>query len=204
METRWLTNFLAVGAVLLLVGCTQGLVPAAEPDGPAVSSRAAAWSSAPVHSVTGNGHVITGDGPIGQATWFWSFTAREYADGTYGGRVSLSDHSFEVKGHFPVVYLNVDDSDPTSKRALIVDYGEIPADWGGGFWYMAYVVTDNGEGRKDPSDVHTWGAMLADTPENSQYVAQLLAATPDGFFGLFGGSELGWTLTVDMGNIQVR
>jgi hypothetical protein len=199
---------LMASVAFVMLGCSDKSGPVEVPTDQALSSQTSSGSLAKggmvVHSATGSGHVITGIGTRGGATWFFTFSALQHADGSFGGRVNINDHSFHAVGNYPVVYLNVQ-----GNRALIVDYGEWPASWGGGFYYMAYVVTDNGEGSNAPPDQHSWGiALSASNPNEQPYISRLLSTTPEGFFAI--GGELGWgteqenTLTIDMGNTQVR
>jgi hypothetical protein len=204
MKTLWFVLLLIACMAFLLMGCSDKSALITGPTDQATTEQNAAGALAKagpvVHSATGSGHTITGTGSAGHATWFFAFSAHQYADGSFGGRVNINDHSFQVKGNFPVVYMNVD-----GNRALIVDYGTLPIEYGGGTWYMAYVVVDNGEGRNAPPDQHSWGLMLQ---EGDPAVSRLLSTTPDGFFDLiadFGlGTEEEWILTLDMGNTQVR
>jgi hypothetical protein len=191
---------------ILLYGCADTSAPVAGPTDQAVQGATSpinlAKSRSVVHSATGSAHTILGIGAKGGATWFFSFAALQYADGGFGGRVNISDHYNQAMGNFPVVYLNVD----ANKRALIVDYGPFPPEWGGGYWYMAYVVEDNSV--RERPDRHYWGLAIPDIPEMQSYISQLLNTTPDGFFPIMaefgGGTQQDNLLTVDMGNTQVR
>jgi hypothetical protein len=197
---------LMASMAFVLLGCSDTTGPVATSTEQALSTGALPLSLGKggpvVHSATGSAHTILGIGARGGATWFFTFSAHQYADGSFGGRVNISDHYNQAKGNFPVVYLNVDNS----KRALIVDYGPFPPEWGGGYWYMAYVVEDNSV--REKPDQHYWGLAIPDIEEMQPYISQLLSSTPEGFFTImaeFGnGTQQELLLTVDMGNTQVR
>jgi hypothetical protein len=206
MKTLSCVLLLMASLAFVMLGCSDDLAPIAAPNEQALSTAASSNGLAKggpvVHSATGSAHTILGIGARGGASWFFSFSALQYADGSFGGRVNISDHYNQAKGNFPVVYLNVDNN----KRALIVDYGPFPPEWGGGYWYMAYVVEDNSV--REKPDQHYWGLALPDIEEMQPYISQLLSTTPEGFFAILaelgGGTQQENLLTVDMGNTQVR
>jgi len=197
-------------ALLVLGGCADVLVTDAECAGGDVLPRSASGAKAVLHSAEGSAHAVTWYGPKGQATWNYMFNAREYADGTFGGHFTQIQKYTDIWENHPILYLNVDDSDPLSRRALIVTYFELP-EWfmGGGMAYLAYLVTDNGEGAKASPDTFSGGLPLqVSNPAMAPHIERLLHGTPDDFGGVIEelgwGSESGFTIVVEAGNVQVR
>ena len=156
----------------------------------AVAAAAVAVLATPViaggvaNSATGSGH-LTADG--GYRTF--SFSAREYADGSVKGQAQLNNRGQERRIHFTVDCLAV-----VGNRAYISGMSKSasqPADLGG-YWNMA--VEDNGQGASSPPDRVTRAFQLTPAP-SSQWRCDNPAVQ---------ALMTGQLLPVERGNVQVR
>ncbi len=111
----------------------------------AAVARAPAASQAVVASATGSGHMVRPDGTLRS----FSFTARQYADGTSAGELQLNSRSFDVIVHIKIDCLRVvGNVAHMSGRITFVDNpdeGEVGE-------LNRVEVRDNGEGANAPPD----------------------------------------------------
>ena len=111
----------------------------------AAVAQAPAASQAVVASATGSGHMVRPDGTLRS----FSFTARQYADGTSEGELQLNSRSFDVIVHIKIDCLRVvGNVAHMSGRITFVDNpdeGEVGE-------LNRVEVRDNGEGANAPPD----------------------------------------------------
>ena len=148
----------------------------------ATVAQAPAASNTVVASATGSGHMVRPDGTFRS----FSFTARNYADGTSEGELQLNSRSFDVVVHINIDCLrvvgNVAHMSGRITRVSNPDEGEVGE-------LNRVEVRDNGEGSDAPPD------QVSTLPVNPGDADETTCVDP----------PTNTTIrTVQRGNVQVR
>jgi hypothetical protein len=162
---------LGITAIVASIGAAAAIVVPATPAAP----------NGVVASATGSGHMIRNG-----FNRTFSFTAREYADGTVKGQLQLNSREFDVFVHIRIDCLRVEGNQ--AHMSGIITHSSNLAEGEVGE-LNRLVVQDNGEGPKDPPD------MISGIPANPGNADQATCETnPDRVANR----------VVQRGNVQVR
>jgi hypothetical protein len=134
---------LGITALVACIVATAAIVVPATPAAP----------NGVVASATGSGHMIRNG-----FNRTFSFTAREYADGTVKGQLQLNSREFDVSVHIRIDCLRIEGN--RAHMSGLVTHSSNPAEGVVGELNLL-VVEDNGEGPKAPPD------MISGIPANN-------------------------------------
>ncbi len=196
---------LMAGIAFVLLGCSDNSNSVLTPEEKTIvasSSSPSLWKGGPViHLASGYADIFYG----GKSVTF-AFTARKYADGSCDGEYQIYTHYQDPdwgKWHGKVTSLEVYDGN----TAVI---GGVETKSGFPGYYDAFVVQDNGEGKKDVTDMFTTTVFWN---ESLEYAQQVWAMPPNLVIEEIVKEQIsmGYNVTasdifirIRMGNIQVR
>jgi hypothetical protein len=202
------TLLLMASLAFVLVGCSDKsstLVTPSDQTIAASSSPASLSKGALVASASGNAQLyldLDGNATAERSDVLrvYTFSAREYADGSYSGEITTLGAPYKQWDFkATVTQLKVQGN---KAKMIIRPYKAGGLAAGIEDYYICHLVIDNGEGSKaEFPDMSTiwWSFEPSELP-------YFMGLSPDGFLGFLGQQQLGFDYLIPnvVGNVQVR